>query len=77
MPGSGKATFSKIVEDMGYPVVVMGDVIREEASQQHLELTSENIGKIMLNLREKEGLAVVAQRCVAKIVGFRLYARSV
>jgi len=67
MPGAGKATVKEIVQRMGYPVVVMGDEIREEAKQRGLEPTPGNIGIVMLRLREEEGPAVVAERCVPKV----------
>ena len=67
MPGSGKATVRHIVEGVGYPVVVMGDVVREEAKRRRMEPTPENLGLIMLKIREEEGPAVVAKRCLPKI----------
>jgi dephospho-CoA kinase len=67
MPGTGKATFNKIAKGKGFTVVVMGDEIREETKRRGLKPTPENIGKIMLQLREQEGPAVVAKRCVSKI----------
>jgi dephospho-CoA kinase len=67
MPGSGKATVKAVAESMGYPVVVMGNEIREETRRRGLQLTPENIGKIMLQLREEEGSAAVAKRCIPRI----------
>ncbi len=67
MPGAGKATFKEIAKRRGFTVVVMGDEIREETRRRGLKSTPENIGKIMLQLREEEGPAVVAKRCVPKI----------
>lgn len=67
MPGAGKAAVREIVRDMGYPVVVMGDVIREEAERRGLRPTPKNLGQLMLRLREEEGPAAVAKRCVPKI----------
>ena len=67
MPGSGKAVFRKTLQTMGYPVVVMGDEVREEAKQRNLEPTPENLGTLMLNLRETGGPAAVAKRCIPKL----------
>jgi len=67
MPGAGKATVRKAAEGMGWSVVIMGDEIREETRRRGLEPTPENIGKIMLQLREEEGPATVAKRCIQKI----------
>jgi len=67
MSGSGKATVRQVAETMGYSTVVMGDEVREEAKRRNLELTQENLGKIMLKLREEEGSAAIAKRCIPKI----------
>jgi len=67
MPGAGKATVKEMVERLGYPVVVMGDEIREETRRRGLKLTPENVGVVMLKLREAEGPAVVAKRCLPRI----------
>ena len=67
MPGAGKATVKDIVQKMGYSVVVMGDEIREEAKRRKLKPTPENIGMIMLKLREEKGPYVIAERCIPKI----------
>jgi len=67
MPGAGKAEISRIAKEKGYAIVVMGDEIREETKRRGLEPTPENIGKIMLKLREEEGPTVVAKKCIPKI----------
>jgi len=67
MAGAGKATVEEIVKSMGYPVVVMGDEVREEANRRGLKPTPENLGMVMLKLREEEGPEVVAERCIPKI----------
>ncbi len=69
MPGAGKAAVKIAAETMGYSVVVMGDEIREETRRRGLEPTPENIGKIMLKLREEESSGAVAKRCIPKIKG--------
>jgi predicted RNA binding protein with dsRBD fold (UPF0201 family)/cytidylate kinase len=70
-PLSGKSTASKIARDLGIPVVVMGDVIREEVRRRGLELNDENAGKIANELREKEGMDAIAKRCIPKIRDLR------
>jgi len=67
MPGSGKGTVRETLQKIGYPVVVMGDEIREEAKRRKLEPTPENLGKVMLKLRKEEGPAAVAKRCIPKM----------
>ena len=67
MPGSGKSLVVEIARELGYAVVVMGDVIREETVKRGLELTPHNVGKVMLQLRAESGNTVVAQKCISKI----------
>ena len=67
MSGAGKATFNEIAKRRGYAMVAMGDVIREETKRRGLKPTPENVGRIMLQIREEEGPAVVAKRCISKI----------
>jgi dephospho-CoA kinase len=67
MPGSGKSLVDEVAKGKGYDVVAMGDVVREETQKRNLEPTPENIGKVMLDLRQKEGSAVIAKRCIPKI----------
>lgn len=67
MPGSGKSIIVEVAKERGYDIVVMGDVIREEAERRRLEPNPENLGRIMLELRRSEGKAVIAKRCIPKI----------
>jgi predicted RNA binding protein with dsRBD fold (UPF0201 family)/adenylate kinase family enzyme len=66
-PLSGKSTASKIARDLGIPVVVMGDVVREEVRKRGLELNDENAGKIANYLRERDGMDAIAKMCIPKI----------
>jgi len=67
MPGAGKGIFQKTMKKLGYPVVTMGDAVREEVIRKNLDPTPENLGRIMLNLREKEGSSAIAKRCIPKM----------
>jgi dephospho-CoA kinase len=67
MPGAGKGAFRRVIQRMGYPVVIMGDEVRVEVKRRKLEPTPENLGKVMLQLREAEGPAAVAKRCIPKL----------
>ena len=62
LPGSGKGEASKIAREQGLYVVVMGDVIRQEAARLDLEPTDQNLGRIGNALREKEGPEAIAKR---------------
>ena len=67
MPGSGKSVAADVAREMNIPVVVMGDVIREEAARRGLDPTDKNLGAVGNDLREKEGPDAIAARCLAKI----------
>jgi len=67
MPGSGKSLVVDTARELGYTVVAMGDVIREETIKRGLDLTPANVGKVMLQLRADGGNTVVAQKCIPKI----------
>jgi len=62
LPGSGKGEASRIAVQQGLTVLVMGDVIRQEAARQGLEPTDVNLGRIGCALREAEGPEAVARR---------------
>ena len=66
MPGSGKSVLSRTARELGLPVYVMGDVIREEAARRGLEPTPANLNKVARSLREEYGPAVVAERTAQK-----------
>ena len=67
MPGAGKSLVVETASELGYGIVVMGDVIREETTKRGFELTLQNVGKVMLQLRADGGVAVVAEKCIPKI----------
>ncbi len=62
LPGSGKGEASKIARQNGLAVVVMGDVIRQEAERQNLEPTDQNLGRIGNALRANGGPDAIAKR---------------
>jgi dephospho-CoA kinase len=68
MPGAGKSVVDGVAVTHGFAVVVMGDVIRDEVERRNLAATPKAVGDVMLVLREEEGDAVIAQRCVSKIL---------
>lgn len=71
MPGAGKGVASEAAKLLGLDVLVLGDVIREETQRRGLEPTPKNIGAVMLQVREDEGLAAVAKRLLPKIEACR------
>ncbi|TXT61030.1 MAG: Dephospho-CoA kinase [Promethearchaeota archaeon] len=66
LPGSGKSTAIKAIDDWGV-VLNMGDIVREEAKKKNISETDENLGKIAQNLRKVEGKGVLAKICIEKI----------
>jgi len=67
MPGAGKSGVASAFHDAGIPVIVMGDVIREETKKRGLDPNPENTKKVMLELREKGGPGAVASFCVDEL----------
>ncbi len=63
LPGSGKSTVLKAIEDLG-AIITMGDVIRNEANQRNIAPSDENLGKIALELRKNYGPEIIAEKCV-------------
>ena len=68
LPGSGKGEASKIARRHGLAVVVMGDVIRQEAARQNLEPTDQNLGRIGNALRANEGPDAIAKRTLESVM---------
>lgn len=65
MPGAGKSVVADVFREHKYPVIVMGDVIREEAKRRGLVPDPESTKKIMLELRELDGPGAIAKRCLS------------
>ena len=61
MPGAGKSTIATGLKEKGYEIINMGDAVRREAKNRNLEPTGQNLGKLMLELREKNGQGAVAE----------------
>jgi dephospho-CoA kinase len=67
MPGAGKGVASDAAKGLGFEILALGDVIREETERRGLEPTPENVGSVMLQVRRDEGPTVVVKRLVPKI----------
>lgn len=72
MPGSGKSVASDVARSMGLKVVVMGDIIRQEASRLGLKPSDENLGNVGNMLRAKEGPEAVARRTLEAASGEKI-----
>ena len=67
MPGAGKSTIANGLKSRNFEIINMGDAVREEAKKRNLEPTSQNLGKLMLELREKNGPGAIAELIDDKI----------
>lgn len=61
MPGAGKSTIAEGLKPKGYDIINMGNAVREVAKKRNLEPTRSNLGKLMLELREKNGSGAIAE----------------
>lgn len=61
MPGAGKTTIAEALRSKGFDKITMGDAVRAEATRRKIDPTGENLGKLMLELREKNGPGAVAE----------------
>lgn len=62
MPGSGKGLVAGVARNLGFKVIRMGDVIREEAEKREAP-----IGETAVRLRKEYDDFIVARRCMEKI----------
>ena len=61
LPGAGKSIIANGLKTKNFVVINMGDAVRAEAKRRNLEPTGTNLGKLMLELREKNGQGAVAE----------------
>ncbi|MGI0090657.1 MAG: AAA family ATPase [Nitrososphaerales archaeon] len=67
MPGAGKSTAAEDSEAVGFKVFRMGDDVRMEVQKRKLAPTDENLGAIMLQLRQAGGPVAIASLCKQRI----------
>jgi dephospho-CoA kinase len=61
MPGAGKSTIAEGLKSKGYEIINLGNAVRNEAKKRNLDASRENLGKLMLDLREKNGPGAIAE----------------
>jgi len=66
LPGSGKGEFAAVADELGVPVVTMGDVIREECRRRGLD-PADHHGEVAQSLREEEGPLAIAERSIPMV----------
>ena len=67
MPGSGKSTIVSALKARGLEALNLGDGVRAEAKRRNLEPTGDNLGKLMLELRKKNGAGAIAELLIESI----------
>ena len=67
MPGSGKSTIVSALKARGLEALNLGDGVRAEAKRRNIEPTGDNLGKLMLELREKNGPGAIAELLTEQI----------
>jgi dephospho-CoA kinase len=67
MPASGKEEFISVATDLGFEVVRMGDVVREEVRRRGLELDDTSVGGLGNSEREDYGMGIWALRTLPRI----------
>ena len=67
MPGAGKSTIAEGLKSKGYEIINLGNAVRDEAKKRNLDPTRENLGKLMLELREENGPGAIAELVQIKI----------
>lgn len=67
MPGAGKSTAAELSEALGFKIFRMGDDVRMAAEKRNISLTDENLGAVMLQLRQSGGITAIAVLCKERI----------
>jgi dephospho-CoA kinase len=65
MPLAGKTTVAGLLEDHGFEVIDMGDVVRKELEKR--DIPAEKTGEFVNNQREEKGMDAIAQLTVPYI----------
>jgi dephospho-CoA kinase len=73
MPGCGKEEALAVAQGLGFSIVRMGDVVREEANRRGLPITDSAVGGMANAERQTHGLGVWAERTLPRIRGDRVF----
>src|SRR5436309_11885362 len=69
MPGCGKEEALAVAQTLGFAVVRMGDVVREEALRRGLPISDTTVGGMAHAERQIQGMGVWAERTLPRISG--------
>lgn len=64
LQASGKTLVASHLIDLGASRVRMGDVVWREVENRKLEINEKNVANVAKELREKEGMGAIAERCI-------------
>ncbi len=67
LPGAGKSILVKAARELGVPVYIMGDIIREKAKAKYGRDDAYHTGLFMKEIRRKFGRDIVARLTIDKI----------
>jgi dephospho-CoA kinase len=72
MPGCGKEEAVAVGRELGFSIVRMGDVVREEAHRRGLPITDASVGGMADGERQAHGFGIWAERTLPRIRGERV-----
>jgi dephospho-CoA kinase len=72
MPGCGKEEALSVAQSLGFSIVRMGDVVREEAVRRNVPITDPSVGRMAHAEREAHGYGIWAERTLPQIRGDRV-----
>lgn len=71
--GSGKGEVAKFLQECGFEYHSLSDILRDEIRKKGKKITRERLIETGTRLREKAGLAVLAERTIARLKPDRNY----
>jgi dephospho-CoA kinase len=69
MPGCGKEEVLAVAQTVGFSIVRMGDVVREEVRRRGLPISDASVGGLAHAERQTHGFGIWAERTVPRIHG--------
>ena len=72
MPGCGKEEVLAVAQTVGFSIVRMGDVVREEVRRRGLPISDASVGGLAHAERQAHGFGIWAERTVPRIHGDRV-----
>jgi dephospho-CoA kinase len=69
MPGCGKEEVLAVAQTVGFSIVRMGDVVREEVRRRGLPISDASVGGLAHAERQAHGFGIWAERTVPRIHG--------